>query len=441
MRQTGATLLLFLLTGCASVGTGTSAVGPASPAASEPTVICEIEPCDDAGDPGAAMAAPPLGMPDIEVVQVAEPVADPAEELAVAAELGGQADEAAIHAGEENDQAVEDDLPELPPSPPVADDREQPTVSSPLFALSDAEISRRVRHDLDSLGPMSVGIGGKGVLVNGVQMGDGPYWEVMVPSIAYGTQETIDYLKKAITSVNRQFPEDTHKMLVGHLSAEKGGTLRSHKSHQSGRDVDLSYYYLPDKKWRWYQRAHAGNLDVARTWALVRSLLVETDVMFIFINTSVQRLLKKHALAIGEDPEWLDDVFQWDSKSPWPIIRHSPGHDTHIHVRFYNPVAQEMGRRAYGTLVASGRIKPPTYYTYYKVKKGDILGRVAKKFNVSVRDIQKANGLRSATILAGKSYRIPRKGQVRQPGKIQIPPRRLPPAGSGAKRVAAPDAR
>ncbi|HHH28243.1 MAG TPA: LysM peptidoglycan-binding domain-containing protein, partial [Polyangiaceae bacterium] len=300
--------------------------------------------------------------------------------------------------------------------------------------------SRRVREDIASLGPLSVGIGGKGVLVNGVQMEDGPHWKVMEPSLAYGTTETIDYLKRAITSVNRQFP-DTHEMLVGHLSAKRGGHLRSHKSHQSGRDVDLSYYYLPDSRWRWYQRAHAGNLDVARTWAFVRSLLVETDVMFIFINTSIQRLLKKHALALGEDPEWLDDVFEWDSKSSWPIIRHSPGHDTHIHVRFYNPVAQEMGRRAYGTLVASGRIKPPTFYTYYKVKKGDILGRVAKKFDVSVRDIQKANGLRSTTIMAGKTYRIPRKGHVMQPGKIRIPPRRLPPSTSAATQVAAPDSR
>ncbi|MEQ9319403.1 MAG: penicillin-insensitive murein endopeptidase, partial [Polyangiaceae bacterium] len=398
MRQTGATLLLLALTGCASVGP--SPGGPASPSAE-----CGGAPCG-ASD---TSSAPLPDAPDIEVEVVAAPMADPAEELAVAAELGGRSEETAIHAGEEHDHAIEDDLPDLPPAPPVTGD-EPPRAVSPLFALSDAEVSRRVRQDIDSLGPLSVGIGGKGVLVNGQQMEDGPYWKVMEPSLAYGTAETIDYLQRAITTVNRQFPTDTHEMLVGHLSAKKGGHLRSHKSHQSGRDVDLSYYYLPDSKWRWYQRAHAGNLDVARSWAFVRSLLVETDVMFIFINTSVQRLLKAHALSIGEDPEWLDDVFEWDSKSPWPIVRHSPGHDTHIHVRFYNPVAQEMGRRAYGTLVASGRIKPPTFYTYYKVKKGDILGRVAKKFDVSVRDIQKANGLRSTTIMAGKTYRIPRKG-------------------------------
>lgn len=434
MRQTGATLLLFALTGCASVGP--SSAGPTSP-----SVECGDAPCV-APDTVAndTSSAPLADAPDIEVVQVAAPMADPAEELAIAAELGGREDEAAIHAGEEHDHAIEDDLPELPPAPPVTEE-EPPQATSPLFALSDAEVSRRVRQDLESLGPLSVGIGGKGVLVNGVKMEDGPYWKVMEPSLAYGTTETIDYLKRAITSVNRQFPDDTHEMLVGHLSAKQGGHLRSHKSHQSGRDVDLSFYYLPESKWRWYQRAHAGNLDVARTWAFVRSLLVETDVMFIFINTSVQRLLKTHALAIGEDPEWLDDVFEWNSKSVWPIVRHSPGHDTHIHVRFYNPVAQEMGRRAYGSLVASGRIKPPTFYTYYKVKKGDILGRVAKKFDVSVHEIQKANGLRSTTIMAGKTYRIPRKGHVMQPGQIRIPPRRLPPSTSGASRVAAPDAR
>jgi murein endopeptidase len=437
MRHTGRnfialTPLVMALFGCAAgiPAPGANVAGPSSASTTAATEARASHAND--GAESAGMQAPPLDQPDVEMVQVAAPMADPAEMAAIADEALGD-DDHTIHAHDEHD-AVEDDLPDdaLPPDATGTDQS-----ASPLFALAPAEVNRRVRKDLASLGPMSIGFNGKGLLVNGVQMHDGPHHKLMQPSIGYGTQETIGYLTRAIDTVNHQFP-DTPKMLIGHLSAKRGGKLRSHKSHQSGRDVDLSFYYKPNTKSRWYSRAHAGNLDVKRTWAFVRSLVTETDVMFIFINTSLQRLLKRHALAIGEDPEWLDNIFQYDSKSTWPIIRHSPGHDTHIHVRFYNPIAQEMGRRAYNALVAANRIKPPTYYSYYRAKKGDILGRVAKRFKVSIAAIQKANRIRGTTILAGKTYRIPRKGQARQPGKVRIPPRRLPPATSGSGRVASP---
>ncbi|MCA9619955.1 MAG: penicillin-insensitive murein endopeptidase [Myxococcales bacterium] len=437
MRHSGALLVaLGLLSGCAP-SVGAQPAVPPSAAADEVSASGEVL----VEEPATAERAA-----SVEVVEVSAPMADPAEELAVAAELGGE--NQAVHAHEDHEDTVEDALEEdslaevpeglLSARPGEAAPEEAAPVQSPRLLLSRAEIDRRVVKDLASLGPLSVGVGGKGVLVNGVQMQEGPHWTLNEPSIAYATDETIDFLQRSILAVQKQFP-GTPKLQIGHLSAKRGGPLRSHKSHQSGRDVDLGFYYKADSHARWYARAHGGNLDVARTWALVRAFLTETDVNYIFINTSIQVLLKEHAIAIGEDREWLDDVFEYGGKSRWSIIRHSPGHDTHIHVRFYNPVAQEMGWRAYGALVSSGRIKPPTFYTSYKAQKGDILGRVAKRFNVSVADIQKANGLRSTKIVAGRVYRIPRKGQVNQPGRVVIPKRRLPPLGSGSHEVAAPN--
>ncbi len=306
--------------------------------------------------------------------------------------------------------------------------------------LSDAEIRHKVKEDLASLGPMSVGRTSQGALVNAVPMPEGDNWEVVDPHAAFGTQETIDYLTAVINRVAREFP-DTHKMRIGHLSAKHGGALRPHKSHQSGRDVDVSYYYKADQPFKWYRRANAGNLDTARSWAFVRALITDTDVELIFINTSVQKLLKDYALSIGEDREWLDSIFQYGSKHHWPIIRHAHGHDTHIHVRFFNPKSQEMGRRALGALVDRGLVTPQVYHTRYTVKKGDILGRIAKRFDTTVQKIQDANKLRGTLIQAGKSLLIPRQGQVSAPGVTVIPPRRLPPSGSGDQSVSAAQSR
>ncbi len=316
------------------------------------------------------------------------------------------------------------------PAPPIP---AQPIPAQPKtpIVLSDAELRQRVAADLPSLGSMSVGQTNAGALVNGVHMKNGKYWKLVDPGNTWGTQETIDYLARAVEQVHRKYP-NSHKMHIGHISSKHGGALSPHRSHQSGRDVDLSYYYL-DPKDRWYRRANAKTLDRKRSWALVRALLSETDVQLILINTSVQKLLKEHAQQAGEDPAWLDDVFQYLARGKTrprhhaPIIRHVTGHDTHLHVRFFNPRAQELGRRAMSLLAKHGAIRAAGGFKRYRARKGDLLGRLAKRFHTSVKAIQAANGLRSTRIKAGKTYLIPTKGKLRKPAKLQLPPRRRPP--------------
>ncbi|MBI4703003.1 MAG: penicillin-insensitive murein endopeptidase, partial [Deltaproteobacteria bacterium] len=295
--------------------------------------------------------------------------------------------------------------------------------------VSDAELAHRVREDPSSLGPMSVGEPSSGALVNGVQLRAGRGHELVDPANSWGTQETIEYLTRCIDAVQSRFP-GTPKMQIGHLSARRGGHLSPHKSHQSGRDVDVSYYLRGSPR-RWYRRATEDGLDRPRSWAFVRAVLTETDVQYVFMNTSVQKLLKEYAFQIGEDPAWLDDVFQYQSHAGAPIIRHAPGHDTHIHVRFFSPVAQELGRRAYPLLVEQGKIAAPVRYALHKAKSGDTLGSLANRYETTVKAIQEANGLRSNRIYAKRIYRIPQRGQAEiRTAPVRIPPRRLPPPGT-----------
>ncbi len=392
-----------------------SAVDPSSgtlePASAEPSAGASNAP---GASPSAAATAPaPAG----------QPADDPPEADRVATVEDEVAEEYAVG---------EDDA-----EPPPAVTSPPPRPNSPQLSLSDAEIAKRLRQDPTSLGSMSIGRPSAGALYNGVRLPKSELWERIDPGNQWATQETIDYLERAVRKVHEQFP-DTPVLYVGHLSAKRGGHLKPHRSHQSGRDVDTSFYYGGGKSQRWYRRANAENLDLPRTWAFVRALVVETDVQYIFINHSVQKLIKGYALEIGEDPDWLDRVFQYKSRRPGAIVRHAPGHDTHIHVRFYNPVAQNMGRRAYGSLVKMGKIKPPTYYVRHRARKGDTLGALARKYGTTVPAIQAANGLRSSRIYAKRVYRIPRKGQVAgAPGPIAIPPRKLPPEGTPRKRLEA----
>lgn len=257
-------------------------------------------------------------------------------------------------------------------------------------------------------------------------MPEDPAWKFVDPARAYGTRETCEFLAHAIHKVNQELPGG-HPLYIGHISAKTGGHLNPHKSHQAGRDVDISFYYQGEDSARWYKRGTKDNLDLPRTWAFVRALISETDVEMILIDHSIQKLLYDYAQSIGEDQAWLDDVFHGQAGKHRALVLHAPGHATHIHIRFYNPIAQEAARRLYPKLIASGKINPPAQYVSYVAKKGDTLIKLAKRFNTTVKAIKQANGIRGTLIRAKVTYKIPKQTGVSLPPRPRIPERRVPP--------------
>jgi LysM repeat protein/murein endopeptidase len=254
-----------------------------------------------------------------------------------------------IHDHEEDDDdgdAPLADVPGLGPSPGA-----RPAPSAGKVVLTDDEIRQKAKTDPASLGSVSIGRTNAGRLVNGMAMPQGDArWAVVDPANAWGTEESVAALIRAIAKVHDVHPR-TPKMYIGHWSAKHGGPLRPHKSHQAGRDVDLSYYTRGSA--RWYDTANAKNLDRERTWTFVKALVQSGETEMILIDTSVQKLLKEHALKAGEDPTWLDYVFQVGSKQKRTIVRHVKGHATHIHVRFRSPEAVRLG------VIAGAILAPP----------------------------------------------------------------------------------
>lgn len=306
----------------------------------------------------------------------------------------------------------------------------------PFAGYTDKELAQLYAQEPASVGCLSVGATNRGRLINGVQMPEGPYWELNDKAHIWGTSETIQGLIRCIERVNEQFP-DTQKMRIGHISKRNGGPISPHVSHQAGRDVDVSYYY--NEPTRWFARANEKNLDKARTWAFVKALITQTDVEMILIDIGLQRVLRDHAKEIGEDEAWLDDIFRGSAGKGGPIIRHSKGHATHIHIRFYSPIARETARRLAPVLGTPKASASGQSYVSYRAKKGDTLGSLANRFGTTVAAIRQANGLRSSAIQARKTYQIPttktlpdkpsnkRNSGAISTGPISAPPRRLPP--------------
>jgi murein endopeptidase len=286
----------------------------------------------------------------------------------------------------------------------------------------------RRKSPVASLGSLSIGHAHEGYLLNGVRMPPGKEWVVGVPQHAWGTEETVANLIHCIRKVAERFP-DTPRVMLGSLSPEHGGHAPPHKSHRTGRDVDVYLYRLPGFRDRWNKPATAEDLDRARTWALIRFLATETDVEFILLDRRIQAMLEEHARRAGEDPAWLDDLFRGSGKPYSALVKHVPGHVAHLHVRFYSWAARERARLAYDRLVQQGHVQLPRREVVHEVERGDTLIGIAKRYATSVELIRETNQLGSELIKVGQRLTIAQRVDVRGAReRVHVPPRRLPPS-------------
>jgi penicillin-insensitive murein endopeptidase len=309
--------------------------------------------------------------------------------------------------------------------PPAVRVERSPDSPAALLYLSDEELARRLDEDPASIGSLSIGTPGSAVLFNSVQLHRDPRWDIGSRAITFGTSETMEAIQTVVGKVFELFP-DSPPILIGDISDEDGGRLKRHESHQGGRDVDFGFYFKSGKA-DTFVTATAANLDLPRNWALVRAMITCTDVQTILLDTRIQRVLYKYALSISEDKDWLDRVFGFARGYRDAIIKHVKGHKNHYHVRFFNPVAQELGRRVHPILVEKGLMKPPVFTIKHVVRRGQTLGHIARIYGVSTTAIQQANRLSSTRLRAGRAYRVPVRAAVSPGVPIVIPQRKLPP--------------
>jgi LysM repeat protein/murein endopeptidase len=351
--------------------------------------------------------------PTVEAHPAAPP--DMAAEVAVAAKADDEGDETVDDADETVDDAEEGD----PEAEAVVDGAA--AVDGNRYS---ADVTDEILKDLwathpDQLGSMSVGFTESGSQLNAVQFPrDGGPWVVVNPDEAWGSRETIDFVMAAAKQVAERMPGAP--LRVNDISKKDGGWLRPHKSHQSGRDVDLGLFYPDNAK---CSRAREKCMDVARNWTLVRALVTTGDVQMILVDKRIQAVLYEHALAIGEDKAWLDSLFHAGADA---LIKHARRHRDHFHVRYFAARSQELGRRVQPLLA----MRPEHNLMVHRIRSGDSLGKIAAKYGTTVNALKKANGMKNTFLRAGQSLRIPLRGPCTScpvPPPVVVPPRRLPP--------------
>jgi len=196
----------------------------------------------------------------------------------------------------------------------------EPVVEGSAVAIYRADDARPDR----SIGPPNAGR-----LRGAVPMPEGDGWQLRKDrSRVWGTALTVDTLVSTFTAYREHYPE-AHPVQVRDLSTRRGGRIGPHRSHQSGRDVDIRFVAntLREDGTPW-RRTTQDTFHTAANWFLVKRLLDSGAVQSIFMSAKVQRWLRAHAVA---------DVGEAAAAEYFESISHEHGHRHHMHVRFRCP--------------------------------------------------------------------------------------------------------
>jgi len=218
---------------------------------------------------------------------------------------------------------------------------------------------------------VSLGSHARGALVHGVAM---PFVGAgyAVPSDwrarqhNYATEEVVRWLSQVFQKVDQEMPGSLAHL--GDLSASRGGDCVSHRSHASGRDIDIFYFatdsahqpltgqpamihFSGDGRAVRWSTARPGQMvrasladahfDAPRNWALVRAMLSNSsvEVQWIFMHSSLADLLIQEGERKGAPEELVARARE---------ILHQPTdsqpHDDHMHIRVFCA----PGDRAFG---------------------------------------------------------------------------------------------
>lgn len=182
-----------------------------------------------------------------------------------------------------------------------------------------------------------------GLPIEGVGYRIPPTWEAR--GLRYGTDELVSVIVYVGRELERQRAGAV--LSVADLSLLRGGPSPWHRSHQTGRDVDLLFLtrdaagnpiaadvmrrFGADGAARGAERIY---FDDEANWLLIKALLDNpiAEVQYAFISDDLKQRVLDHAIAQGESAELVQ-------RAAW--ILHQPGdslpHDDHMHVRIFCP--------------------------------------------------------------------------------------------------------
>ena len=196
-------------------------------------------------------------------------------------------------------------------------------------------------HSVRLIEGQSLGRPQRGRLAAAVSLPSARGYHLRRPDRAFGARHVVDYTTAVLDLVRSTHPR-LHRIAIGDLSAASGGWLSGHRSHQSGRDVDigLCFRQAPAGYPEEFVPFDVEELDVAAMWTLVSAFAathpLPGGVERVFLDYDIQQRLYEYGKERKVPDSQLHMLFQApDGRyARHGIVRHVRKHHDHVHVRF-----------------------------------------------------------------------------------------------------------
>jgi penicillin-insensitive murein DD-endopeptidase len=154
----------------------------------------------------------------------------------------------------------------------------------------------------------------------------------------YASTDLISLLLWTAETISAGFPGG-ERMQIGDSSAENGGPISGHASHQNGLDVDIAYFRLDHREQDpqavdGFQESFVKegqvteNFDTIRNWETIKLVVSTGRVNRIFVDAAIKKAMCLHAESLGEAAEKTETLRR---------LRVWPQHDDHFHLRLTCP--------------------------------------------------------------------------------------------------------
>lgn len=206
------------------------------------------------------------------------------------------------------------------------------TILTFLFALANTALAA----------PVPVGTHNDGHIIDAMALpekGEGYVHMYHEDNRYWGTLQMVSMLQKAAADISKKHPA-RDRMQVEDISAEHGGDIDGHASHEIGLDADVGYFktnniehdpistgekYAPKMV---INGKISKNFDLQRNWELVKAFHRHGDVQKIFVDVTIKKELCKYSRKINEYSNNIEVLRS---------LRHQDNHQDHLHVRLRCP--------------------------------------------------------------------------------------------------------
>ncbi len=220
-------------------------------------------------------------------------------------------------------------------------------LSALLFAGSSARAQGQGRGRSPRASSLSAGFANNGALARGRHLPPSDTIRYLPGRpLHWGTEELVGLVERVARDLHRSYG---FRLTVGDLSAQHGGPVSRHRSHQSGRDVDLPFFMriaLPNGRsgrpvepvdYVSFDRRGVSldgryAFDTARNWAVLQRLLSDrVRVERVFVSSPLRAMLLSYGRSHG-----ASTVASRAAQVMVQPARVSP-HDNHFHARIACP--------------------------------------------------------------------------------------------------------